>query len=60
LEIKLLPGNINSVEGFKLSKAWNPNISLLRHSHVYHENPKKTKGEEHDNRDTRLSNMAKG
>jgi hypothetical protein len=60
LEIKLLPDNKNREEGFKLSKAWNSNITLLRHSHIHHENLKKTKGEEHDNRDTRLSNMAKG
>jgi hypothetical protein len=35
IEINLNPENINREERFKLSKAWNPRTSLLRHSNTH-------------------------
>jgi hypothetical protein len=35
IEIKLGQDNINKEEGFKLSKAWNPSTSILRHSNAH-------------------------
>jgi hypothetical protein len=48
IKTKLHPDNINTQEGFKPRKAWNPSTSLKRHSKTYtpHENPNKTQKRE--------------
>jgi hypothetical protein len=60
---------MDTEEGFKLSKAWNSESSLSRHSDWYipgksqedvEKNMKRKKQTLSDSRDTRLSNTVKG
>jgi hypothetical protein len=54
-EIKLHPDNINREEGFKLSKAWNPSSSILRHSktHTHTMKIQRRQREEHAKKKTK-------
>jgi hypothetical protein len=69
IDIKLHPDNIrlNREEGFKLRKAWNLNTRLLSHCNIHTSRKSQVdteksmqKKKQLDNRDTRLSNTARG
>jgi hypothetical protein len=64
MDIKLHRDNINTVEGFKLGKAWNASNSLSRqcNTHTSRKSKENAKKETKcsNNRDTRLSDTVKG